>query len=160
MKVYKEIIKNYSYLNMYVKVFIWVIVLYNCLLFHQWPKGGICYLKHQTQQQPENHLGNLFTLVWIWQLLFMAFALRNNLTGEELEHLSAMAACTVFRYFCAAPFLCASKQKSFSIMDSEYCLNISIATQTMCGKTSNIYCQFVGICFADCFALVKAHWVP
>lgn len=93
-------------------------------------------------------------------MLFLAFALRNNLSGEELEHLSAMAACTVFRYFCAGPtFLFASKQKSFSIMDSECCLNISIATQTMCGKMSNMYCQFVGIRFADCFALVKAHWV-
>lgn len=113
MKVYKEIIQNYSYLNIYMEVFIWVIVLYNCFLFHQWPKGGIYYLKPQTKQQQKNHLGNLFTLVWTWELLFMAFAQMNNLTGEELEHLPALAACTGFSYSCAGPtFFCVLQSKS------------------------------------------------
>lgn len=49
MKVYKEIIQNYSYLSIYVEVFIWVIVLCNCLLFHPWPKGGILLLKPPNQ---------------------------------------------------------------------------------------------------------------
>lgn len=113
--MYESIQRNYSKLLIFKYIYesiFWVIVLYNCSLFHQWTKGGIYYLKHQTQQ-PENLLDNLFTLVWIWEVLFMSFAQRNSLTGEELEHLPAMAACTVFSYFCAGPtFFCVFQSKS------------------------------------------------
>lgn len=43
----------------------------------------------------------------------MAVAQMNNLTGAELEHLSAMAACTVFSHPCAGPtFFCVLQSKS------------------------------------------------
>lgn len=115
-------------------------VLYcNYILFCHWPNSAI------NDWKKKNHLHNFFTpfgLNLVTTLMISAHM--NILTGEKLKHFTASAAYNWLQLFlCRFNLLLhASKQKCFSIMEYEYCLNISIATQTMCGKMSNIYCKF------------------